>query len=282
LKILVLSDAHGGRWHAPSLIDLVEPDMIVIPGDLPGSIDFPVLVFSYMTRGRRRNYIRNSYFRFHERLTYRQIRTGKRLLDSIVDFGIPILLIHGNTETKETRIWMKLYCDRYPNIYWISDTSIVLDDIQFMGHGWVGVPLDYKRMKTPGEIYENESEKILRKQINKLDFNVDQTVLVSHAPPYGTSLDYLPHKKTHAGSKPVRKAMNSRKINVNISGHLHEAHGMYIGKNWWGVNAGAVIEDVACTVDLETMQVYWYKNVINKIGVSPFIYARRTGIRYDK
>lgn len=281
MKLLVLADAHGGRWHAKSLIDLVEPDLIVIPGDLPGSIDFPVLVLSYI-KGRRREYVKNSYNRFHERLTFRQIRTAKRLLDDIVDTNIPILLIHGNTETRETRTWMKLYCDRYRHLHWISDKSIIIDDMQFLGHGWVGVSANYERMRTSGEINENESEKILKNQINKLNYDVDQTVLISHAPPFGTSLDYLPHKKLHAGSKPIRKAMNSRKINVNISGHLHEAQGLYIAKKWWGINAGAIIEDTACTVDLQTKEVFWYKNVVNKIGLSPFIYSRRTKVKYDK
>ena len=46
-------------------------------------------------------------------------------------------------------------------------------------HGWVGVDKNYARMKTPGEIYEKESEKILRNQIRNLDFGVEQTVLVS-------------------------------------------------------------------------------------------------------
>ncbi len=278
----MLSDTHGGRWYVKDLLKLVEPDLIVIPGDLPGSIDFPVLILSYLSKGRRRTYVKNSYFRFQERLTYRQIRTAKRLLIDLVDSGIPTLLIHGNTETPETRTWMKLFCDRYRDIHWISDTSIVIDDMQFMGHGWVGVDENYKRMKTPGEIYEKESAKILRAQIQNLAFDVDQTVLVSHAPPYGTSLDYLPHKKIHAGSKSIRKAMNSRKLNVNISGHLHESQGLFIGKSWWGVNAGAVIEDTACTVDLNSKEVYWYKNIINKLGLSHFIYRRRNQIKYDK
>ncbi|OLS23371.1 MAG: hypothetical protein HeimC2_26820, partial [Candidatus Heimdallarchaeota archaeon LC_2] len=121
MKLLVLSDTHGGRWYAKDLLKLVEPDLIVIPGDLPGSIDFPVLVLSYLSKGRRRTYVKNSYFRFQERLTYRQIRTAKRLLIDLVDSGIPTLLIHGNTETPETRTWMKLFCDRYKNIHWISD-----------------------------------------------------------------------------------------------------------------------------------------------------------------
>ncbi|MFV2014767.1 MAG: metallophosphoesterase [Candidatus Heimdallarchaeota archaeon] len=280
MKLLILSDAHGGRWQAKPLIELVEPDLIVIPGDLPGSIDFPVLVLSYIG-GRRSNYVRNSYSRFHERLTFRQIRTAKRLLDEIVDYNIPILLIHGNTETRETRTWMKLYCDRYRNLHWISDDSVIIDDIQFVGHGWVGVPPNYDRIRTPGEIDEKDSEKILKKQIKLLNFDVDQSVLVSHAPPYGTSLDYLPHKRIHAGSKPIRKALNSRKLSVSISGHLHESLGVYIGKKWWGINAGAVIEDTACTVDLKTKEVIWYKNVVNKFGLSPFIYSKRTKVKYD-
>lgn len=280
MKVLVLSDVHGGRWKAVELIEQVEPDVIAIPGDLPSSIDVPVLALSY-AKGRRSSYISNAYERFIERLTFRQIRTAKRLLVDLTSLDIPVLLIHGNTETSETRTWMRLFCSRYPNFHWIADRSVKIDGVQFFGHGWVGVEDDYDRARTPGEIPAIESEKILKRQIKKLSYDVDKTVLISHAPPYGTNLDFLPHKGIHAGSKPVRKAMNSRKVDINISGHLHEAYGSYWSKKWWGINAGSVIEDIACTADLETGEITWFRHVVNKIGISSFLYRRRNQAGYD-
>ena len=60
LKLLILSDAHGARWKVNQLIELVKPDIIVIPGDLPSWVDFPVLALSYLN-GRRRTYVNNIY-----------------------------------------------------------------------------------------------------------------------------------------------------------------------------------------------------------------------------
>ncbi|MDH5402578.1 MAG: metallophosphoesterase [Candidatus Heimdallarchaeota archaeon] len=283
IKLLVLSDVHGAKWKLDDLIFQTNPDVIVIPGDLPSSIDFPVLVMTYGRGGNRTNYVRNIYRRFIERLTYKQIRTSKRLLTQIASYNIPVMLIHGNTETQETRDWLSLFSHRYPNIFWISDTSAIIDNTQFIGHGWVAVPNEYNRELTPGEISEDIARLILLDTIGRSDHHADRTILISHAPPLNTSIDYLPHKRIHVGSKPVREMLDSKLADIVISGHLHEARGIHHSKKgWWGINAGAVVEDVACTIDLEDNSVVWYKNVINKIGIPYLLYSRRVKYGYDQ
>ncbi|MHA2276523.1 MAG: metallophosphoesterase family protein, partial [Candidatus Kariarchaeaceae archaeon] len=246
------------------------------------SIDIPVLIYS-LAKGRNRHYYtKQVYERFAERLTYRQIRTGKRLMLSLVKFNIPVLLTHGNTETRETREWLRLFCYRYPNFHWISDRSIMIDDTQFIGHGWVAVRDSYDRYRSPGEISQRESKSILLNTIGNSRRGVYRNILISHSPPFLTPLDYLSHKKIHAGSLPVREILDSGIVEGVICGHLHEAKGVHRSRNWWGINAGSVIEDEACTVDLETMQVIWYKKVVNRFGISPLIYSNRNQYEYDK
>ncbi|MHA2031421.1 MAG: metallophosphoesterase, partial [Candidatus Kariarchaeaceae archaeon] len=55
MKILVLADVHGGKWRVDDLIPRTSPDVIVVPGDLPSSIDIPVLIYS-LAKGRNRHY----------------------------------------------------------------------------------------------------------------------------------------------------------------------------------------------------------------------------------
>jgi Icc-related predicted phosphoesterase len=283
VKILVLADAHGARWKVHDLIKNTAPDIIVIPGDLPSSIDFPVLILSFVRGGRRGEYIKQIYQRYSERLTFRQIRTAKRLLLSLEKYDIPVLLIHGNTETKETRDWLRLFCFRYSNFHWLSDRSFSIDDTQFIGHGWVAIDFDHARELSAGEIPERSAKSIILNTIGNSRRNVDRSVLIAHAPPFGTPLDYLPHKRIHAGSRVVRDILDSGLAQSVISGHLHESRGTYQSKkNWWGINAGAIIDNVACTLDLNKKKVIWYTNVVNQFGISPLVYRNRNKYQYDK
>lgn len=282
MKLLVLADVHGARWKAGDMIQEVAPDLIIVPGDLPSSFDIPVFAISMIRGGNRRSYIKNAYQRFLDRLTYRQIRTAKRLLLSIEKFHIPVLIIHGNTETRETREWLRLFCHRYPNFYWLADSSLMVGGYQFIGHGWVSYDQKYNRIPSPGEITEKEAKSILLNTIGNSRRKVKKNILISHAPPFGTPLDYVPQKRDHAGSKSVREIMDSGIIKGVISGHIHESRGVYRNpKNWWAINAGSVIDDVACLIDLKASKVTWYNHVVNSVGISPIIYRNRTKYKYD-
>lgn len=267
------------------MVNRTNPDLIIVPGDIPTSIDFPILLYSYIKGRSRREYIKQIYQRFDRRLSYRQIRTSKRILVELAHIGIPVLLIHGNTETNQTITWLELFTHRYPNLHWIANNAKQIGDKLFIGHGYIGVPSYYSRERSPGEIDMDEDYRKLRFTIHKAKVEypeAEEFILVSHAPPYNTKIDYLPHKKYHAGSLNVKRVLDEGEINVVISGHLHEAHGVHRNKNWWALNAGSVVEDLACTVNLDSGEVWWYRNLVNKITLEGLLYGSRNSLNYDR
>lgn len=286
MRLLILGDPHGSDWKINELIQTTSPDVIIIPGDLPSSIDYPVLLQSYLiNRGNRTSYVKQLYERYSERIAFRQIMTAKKLMEQIEEIEIPVLLIHGNTEAEETRNWLELYCKRYPQFNWISDNSIQIDDILFIGYGWVSYPKSYERYPSPGEIpiemARSKLDQIIKTALNG-NKNFNKSILISHAPPFGTNLDYLPHKAKHAGSLEIRDLLNEKLIEGIISGHLHESRGIHVDKDWWGINAGALAEDNACLLNTDNLELTWYKNVISKTNLSYLLYTKRSHLKYDK
>jgi hypothetical protein len=285
MRILVLSDPHGGKWRVRKLIRDTKPDLIIVPGDIPNSLDFPILMISLMKRGMRGEYTKQAYYRFIERITFRQIRTAKRILEPLSEFPeIPVLLIHGNTETEEVRNWLRLYCHRFENFNWIADDSIEIDDYVFMGFGWVEYEKKYSKYTSPGETDTQRARLLLENSIKMASYNYSRNkeyILVSHNPPYGF-VDYIAHKKIHAGSKLVREHLLNGTFKGVISGHLHEARSVHFSDKFFALNAGAVINDVACLLDLEKKNVTWYRNLVSPISLSKIIYRFRNDVNYHK
>ena len=281
----MLSDPHGGKWRVRKLIRESKPDLIIVPGDIPSSLDFPILLISLMKRGMRGEYTKQAYYRFVERITFRQIRTAKRILEPLGEFPeIPVLLIHGNTETEEVRNWLRLYCHRFSNFHWIADDAIEIDDYVFVGFGWVEYAKRYSKYTSPGEIDTKNARLILENTIKMTSYNYSRKkkyILVSHNPPHGY-VDYLPHKNIHAGSKLVREYLINGTFSGVISGHLHESKGVHFSDKFFALNAGAVINGVACLMDMEEQKVTWYKNLVSPISLSRLIYRFRNDVNYSK
>ncbi len=285
MRVLVLSDPHGAKWKVRKLITESKPDLIIVPGDIPSSLDFPILLISLMKRGMRGEYTKQAYYRYVERITFRQIRTAKRILEALGEFPeIPVLLIHGNTETEETRNWLRLYCHRYNNFHWIADDAIEIDDYVFVGFGWVEYEKQYSKYTSPGEIDTQHARLILENTIKMASYNYSRKkkhILVSHNPPFGY-VDHLPHKNIHAGSKLVREFLLNGTFKGVISGHLHEAKGVHFSDEFFALNAGAVINSVACLLDIDEQKVTWYNNLVSPISLSRMIYKFRNDVNYSK
>ncbi len=59
--------------------------------------------------------------------------------------------------------------------------------------------------------------------------NPDKTILVSHAPPYNTSLDML-FDGTHVGSKSIKTYIEKTQPAICLHGHIHES--FYVSKKY--------------------------------------------------
>lgn len=121
--------------------------------------------------------------------------------------GKPFLIIHGNHEDDKV---LEHLCKNHKNLIFLHKTHFIKDDILFLGWGGGGFSLR-------DEEFEKESKKF-KELINK---NKDKAVvLITHAPPYKTKLDYL--SRDHHGNKSIRKFIDDNKIDLVLCGHFHE------------------------------------------------------------
>jgi len=117
-----------------------------------------------------------------------------------------IYMIPGNHETPEV---LKKYCSRYKNIKFFHKKIIKCKQYYLMG--WGGGGFDHK---------SKEFEEFTR----KTDTKNKKIILVTHAPPYKTTLDQI--EQEHYGNKSVKSYLEkNRNIILYICGHFHENAG---------------------------------------------------------
>ena len=121
-----------------------------------------------------------------------------------------IIMIHGNHEDASTFI---KHSKSFNNIIFIHKKYLIVDDVLFLGFGGGGFSL-----------IDKEFEKISKKFKIIIKENQDKKIiLMTHAPPYKTRLDYLFGE--HCGNKSVRHFVEKNKVDLLICGHLHENFG---------------------------------------------------------
>ncbi len=124
----------------------------------------------------------------------------------IEKINIPMILIHGNHEVdSEVRKMVK----SYDYVKFVHKNGYRFGNYLFIGYGGGGFSSIYP-----------EFEQFIPKVKDKLK-NEDNIILLVHAPPYGTKLDYLPYFG-HVGSKSATKAIKELKPKLVLCGHLHE------------------------------------------------------------
>ena len=129
-----------------------------------------------------------------------------RKLDSI---GKPVIILHGNHETSSSVIAAS---NGLANIHFIHKTYAVFGDIVFFGFGGGGFVLSDQRFDIAAAVFMKEFEKMNGKKL----------IVVTHAPPYGTSLDDLGY---HVGLKNITEFIRKYQPLMAVSGHIHETFG---------------------------------------------------------
>jgi Icc-related predicted phosphoesterase len=136
------------------------------------------------------------------------------ILRKLNSIGKPIILIHGNHETSAMILSA---ITGMPNIHFIHKSHHIIDDVIFFGYGGGGFGHVDPKFDIVSQQFMNELREIERK--NNREY---QLVLVTHAPPYGTTLDDLGY---HVGSKSIRAFIEKEQPLIAISGHIHESAG---------------------------------------------------------
>lgn len=137
-----------------------------------------------------------------------------------------IAMIPGNHETSAT---VEFLTAQYgPGVYNLHGRAIMFyNEIGIFGAGGSNIGLF--------EVSESETEKLIENS-HKTVANAKHKILITHTPPYGTTIDALWH---HVGSKAIRKEIEKIQPDIALCGHIHETFGKKdkIGKTTV-VNAG--------------------------------------------
>lgn len=118
-----------------------------------------------------------------------------------------VLLIHGNHETENI---LKKLSSYHKNITFLHNKKIIKENILILGWGGGGFSIRDKKF----EKFINKHKKEIKKH---------KTILLVHAPPYGTKTDKI--GKEHVGNKSVIEFIHKYQPVLIVTGHIHEGFG---------------------------------------------------------
>ena len=130
------------------------------------------------------------------------------LVSRIAELGKKCLIIHGNHESSGR---FAEACKEHKNIIFLHNNVQRIGKYLFFGWGGGGFSLRDKAFEEAAK----KSMTDLRKD--------DKIILLTHAAPYGTDVDYLFGE--HAGNKSIRKFIEKYNPIIALCGHLHENNG---------------------------------------------------------
>lgn len=141
-------------------------------------------------------------------------RGMRNVFEQFDKLGKKVYFIPGNHE--EQQGLMEKAAD-YENCVNLHQRAVKIGQYVFLGYGGGGFA-----MEDPG------FRKIAREWYGK--FKDQKVVLVTHGPPFGTTIDVLGSR--HVGNKDYRKFIERIKPRLVVCGHLHETAGQVdkIGK----------------------------------------------------
>ena len=275
LKLLLVSDLHGSETAYRKLANAVKyykVDAVVFAGDLAGKVLVPVIkigdsykiplisedkLFKGSEAEGKIKELRGSGY--HVRVVteeeYERMKSDKDYLDKvlnetltndIVEYlniideryrqqGVKMYLIPGNDDPID--VINGVNSRQWGSIIPFDENIVNLNSHILVGFGYSNItPWNTHRELSEEEMYER-----LSRLMNKLDNSeYSKTILVIHAPPYGTVIDQAPMLTsdlrvvrrggevvlTHVGSTSVKRIIEEYKPLMGLHGHIHESGGV--------------------------------------------------------
>lgn len=158
-------------------------------------------------------------------------------LEQLNSFGIPTLLVRGNTDSKRVEALL----DRFPNLSSPGSQGMIWDDYTFVGlNGTIPIPF-----RSQISLTERWSQ-----TIPLLD---EKTILIAHPPPWGV-LDSV-FFGLHAGCPKLRDVILKQPPLLLICGHIHESYGQrYLGQTLV-VNCSIGREGAGFLIELDQQKI---------------------------
>ncbi len=125
-----------------------------------------------------------------------------------------VYLIHGNHEDEAL---VKKLCKKYPNLKFIHKNVLQIPGYTIVAHGGGGFYGQGKLRR------DKDFEQFVRENKKKIKGKI---ILLTHAPPGYTKLDYLAWLDDHAGCASYGEFVRQYKPILALSGHLHENFGV--------------------------------------------------------
>jgi len=132
------------------------------------------------------------------------------VIRKISELKKPVLIIHGNHETD---VIVRKLCNQYKNMTFAHRKITKLGDYTVIAHGGGGFYGQGKLAK------DKDFDNFIKENKNKLKGKI---ILLTHAPPAYTKLDYLNWLGGHAGCASYQTFIKQYKPILALSGHLHE------------------------------------------------------------
>lgn len=133
------------------------------------------------------------------------------LIAQLNQFGIPILIIHGNHEDEQR---LRNLCESNENVVFLHKAVHHIDNYVFLGYGGDGFSItDPEFIRVANAFFKPES------------LNKQRIILVTHGPAYNTGIDII--NGDPRGNKSYREFVDDIKPHLVISGHLHENAGKH-------------------------------------------------------
>ncbi len=160
---------------------------------------------------------------------------ARDILDDIASYNIPLMAVPGNCDPNS--IHSHIENSRAMNIH---ARTVNIKGLNFCGFGGSN-PTPFN---TPLEFDEEEIYMAIKDVIGD-----HLTILVTHAPPYGTRADIIPSGE-HVGSKSIRRIIEEYQPKLNICGHIHESRGEDRIGDTVIVNPGKASEGEVCLIEI--------------------------------
>lgn len=273
-KLMLVSDLHGSEVAYRKLSNAIKyyrVDAVILAGDLTGkalvpvintgdSYEIPLLGGKQLRRSEAEAKIKELrssgyHVKVVSREEYEQLSNNKDYLSKVfndvlikdtIEYlslineryrqqGVKMYLIPGNDDPSE--VVNKINDTAWGNIISFDEGIVELNDHVLVGFGYSNVT----PWNTHRELSEEEMYTRLSKLMSKLNGGeYSRTILVVHAPPYGTSIDQAPMLTsdfkivrrggevvlTHVGSVSVRRVIEEYRPLMGLHGHIHESGGV--------------------------------------------------------
>jgi len=242
MKILAIGDPHGSEKIRKIPIKKINPDLILLPGDLGKSDLIRKMAFENIDR-KKQGLPEKKYSASMKKRGYMEVYNSSMKLIKYLSKFAPIYLIYGNADyyNKDVRKLSKEINQKLPFMYndlnSINNVRIINNRIAnfkgiriggleyFIDTSWVREfkPADYKERIRKAKKETDKARRIIR-NFRYVD------ILLCHQPPYrvldkkgpGGPKDW---EGKHAGSKVVLDYIKKERPRYVLCGHMHEAKG---------------------------------------------------------